>query len=317
MSTMALNLTVAPPSTRAANRVLVVDDDRIMRMTLVSQLEALGYETLEADNGQTALNILREQGSEIDTILLDREMPVMDGLQVVQRMKEDPRLRSKPIIMQTGSDKPEQVRQGIDAGVFYYLTKPVNPEILRSVLLAALREANQKKTLATELQKHKTSFNLIEEATFTLSTISEAENLSVFLANCFPAPERVVGGLVELLVNAVEHGNLEVGYQLKGQLIATGTWAQEIDRRLKLPEFASRRVHVTYRRATDGHFVVIRDQGRGFDWKSFLQIDPARAMDNHGRGIAQANALSFDKLAYNVAGNEVAAFCGREKVLEW
>ena len=64
-------------------------------------------------------------------------------------------------------------------------------------------------------------------------------------------------------------------------------------------------------------YVVITDQGDGFDWKKFMRIDPSRAGDNHGRGIAQANATSFDKLTYNDKGNQVIAFVGLEKQLEW
>jgi two-component system, cell cycle response regulator len=302
---------------RAAPLILVVDDDRIMRLTLATMLEDLGYNVIEADHGQSALEVLMQRHEEIDTVLLDREMPVMDGLQLVRRMKETRELRSMPVIMQTGSDRPDQVKQGIDAGVFYYLTKPVNADVLKSVVLAANREAQQKRVLANELYKHRTSFNLIESSAFRLRTLSEAENLSVFLANCFPSAERVISGLAELLVNAVEHGSLGIGYDAKSELIATGTWLAEIERRQRLPEYHNYHVDVFYKRAAEGHYVVIRDQGRGFDWKSYLQIDPARAMDNHGRGIAQANALSFDRLIYNDAGNEVTAFCGLEKPLEW
>ncbi len=315
---MSSNLAEAPrPLARNAPLILAVDDDRVMRLTLTTMLEDLGYNVIEAENGQAAFDILMQRHHEIDTVLLDREMPVMDGLQLVRRMKETRELRTMPVIMQTGSDRPDQVKQGIDAGVFYYLTKPVNLDVLKSVVLAAIREAQTKRVLATELHKHRTSFNLIESSAFRLQTIAEAENLSVFLANCFPSAERVVGGLAELLVNAVEHGNLEIGYVTKSQLIASGTWMQEIESRQREPQFSQRHVDVFYKRAAEGHYVVIRDQGRGFDWKNYLFIDPARAMDNHGRGIAQANALSFDRLLFNEAGNEVTAFCSQEKSLDW
>ena len=305
------------PVSRNAPLILVVDDDRITRLSLTAMLEDLGYAVVEAVDGRQALDILTQRHREIDTVLLDREMPQMDGLEVVRRMKDSRELRSMPVIMQTGSDRPDQVKQGIDAGVFYYLTKPVNPDVLKSVVLAAIREAQTKRVLATELHKHKTSFNLIESSAFRLKSIAEAENLSVFLANCFPLAERVVGGLAELLINAVEHGNLEIGYALKTQLIASGTWQAEMERRSFLAQYNQRHVDVFYKKAPEGHYVVIRDMGAGFEWKNFLQVDPARAMDNHGRGIAQANALSFDRLVYNEAGNEVTAFCSEETPLDW
>lgn len=297
--------------------VLAVDDDRTLRMMLVNMLEELGYSVLEAQNGKQALDIILERKDEIDAILLDREMPVMNGMELVARMKEKKDLRNMPIIMQTGSDKPEQIKQGIDAGVFYYLTKPVNQDILKSVLSAAVRESEQKRTLVNELQKHKTSFNLIDTCKFHVKTLAEAEHLATFLANCFPESERTIGGLAELLINAVEHGNLGIGYTEKTWLVEMGTWREEIEKRLILPEHKNKLVDITYRRKPEGFFVTIRDDGIGFEWRNYLHIDPARAGDNHGRGIAQANAISFDKLTYNEVGNEVTGFVSIEKTLEW
>ena len=54
-----------------------------------------------------------------------------------------------------------------------------------------------------------------------------------------------------------------------------------------------------------------------FEWKKYLHIDPARAADNHGRGIAQARAVSFTKLQYNDIGNQATAFVDHQKPLEW
>jgi two-component system, cell cycle response regulator len=303
--------------TRVKPCVLAVDDDRILRMVLVNMLEELGYEVLEAENGRRALDIIKEQKTKIDAVLLDREMPVMDGMELVMRMKEHPELRQMPIIMQTGSDKPEQIKQGIDAGVFYYLTKPVNQDILKSVLSAAIRETEQQRLLSQELKKHKTSFNLIQTCVFRFNTVAEAEHLAPFLANCFPDAERVVSGLVALLVNAVEHGHLEIHYQEKTALVANGLWRDEVNRRAERPENKLKEVVVTYQRTPEGCQVTIRDQGQGFDWKNYMHIDPARASDNHGRGIAHANAMSFSRLLYNDIGNEVTAYMNSEKALEW
>lgn len=231
-------------------------------------------------------------------------------------MKESKEFRNLPIVMQTGSDRPEQIKQGIDAGVSYYLTKPVNQDILESVLSAAIRETEQQCLLSHELKKHKTSFNLIDACKFRLKTLVQIENLAAFLANCFPDVERVAGGLAELLINAVEHGNFGITYEEKSKLVADGTWREEIDRRAAMKEYKDKEVTVIYRQKPEGWYVTIIDQGDGFDWKNYLHIDPARAADNHGRGIAQASAMSFDKLTYNDVGNEVTAFVSREKKLE-
>lgn len=298
-------------------RIIAVDDDKTMRFMLQSQLEDLGYECDMAENGSEALEMLRENETGWDVMLLDREMPVMNGLKVVEQMKNDPVLRNIPIIMQTGSDKPEQIKEGIDAGVFYYLTKPIDDKILKSVLSSAVRESKKKKVLSNELQQHRTSFNLIERCTFQYRTLPEAESLACFIANCYPDPQRVVSGLAELLINAVEHGNLEIGYSEKTWLIQAGTWYEEMMRRVDLPEHKQKFVEVTLKNQSEGIYLKIKDQGPGFDWRRFLEVDPSRALDNHGRGIAQALAISFDDVSYNEQGNSVMTFVSSEPELDW
>jgi two-component system cell cycle response regulator len=57
--------------------------------------------------------------------------------------------------------------------------------------------------------------------------------------------------------------------------------------------------------------------GPGFDWKKYMVIEPSRAKDNHGRGIAQARAMSFDRLSYNDTGNQVVGFVSKTSQIEW
>lgn len=311
----------APPSATPSQNdkpvVLAVDDDRMMLTVLVKRLEQMSYQVLSARNGEEALKIILRERSHLDVILLDREMPVMDGMELVERIKDDDELRKIPIIMQTGSDQPEQIRQGIDAGVFYYLTKPFDNSVLDSVMSSAVDKARQAKTLAFELDKHRASFGLIRHCLFEYRTLSDAEDLACFLASCFPEPERALSGLAELLINAVEHGNLSVGYAGKSDLITKGMWREEVERRLEMPEHRDKIVRVLLERSDETLSVKITDGGKGFDWQSYLQIDPARATDNHGRGVAHANLHSFDRLVYNEIGNEVTAITDLEQSLDW
>lgn len=310
-----------PPQTATKHdnpvRTLAVDDDRTMRMMLQAQLEELGHEVLTACDGKEAWGVIQKEKDKLDVILLDREMPELNGLEVVALIKKDPVLKNIPVIMQTGSDHPEQIKQGIDAGVYYYLTKPIDEEVLKSVLSAAVREVRQQKVLGTELKQHKTSFNLIDTCKFHYRSLPEAESLACFIANCYTDAERVVSGLAELLINAVEHGNLGIGYEEKTRLLNEGTWRDEIIRRADLPEHKDKLIEVVLRRKANGVYVKIYDGGKGFEWRKYMDIDPARAQDNHGRGIAQANAISFDRVSFNDKGNEVTAFVSNEPELDW
>lgn len=297
--------------------ILAVDDNRVVTEILTTQIGSLGHTLLIARNGQEALSMLATSLDKIDIVLMDWAMPVMDGMTTIRHMKSHPRMRNIPIIMLTGADKPEEMKKGLEAGVFYYLTKPVKKVILRSVLDSAGRAARQNKMLAHELGQHRRSFELIDSCRFTFSTLADAENLAVFMANFFPDPRRVLCGLGELLINAIEHGNLAIGYEGKHKLLAEGIWRAEIDRLQKLPENAEKSAIASISRKEDGVYVVIEDQGEGFMWKNRMEIDPSRAGGIHGRGIAQAKSVSFDKLTYNEKGNKAVAFVRYDKNLQW
>lgn len=297
--------------------VLAVEDDAVAMGFLEAQISDLGYDIITATNGQEALETLHANHRQIDVVLMDREMPVMDGLTAVNRISDSPTVRHIPVIMVTGADSKEEMKQGLDAGVFYYLTKPVEEQMLRSVLTAALRRARQTRTLEGELGKHRASFNLIDTCKFKFRTLADAESLAAFMANCFADPERVLPGLGELLINAVEHGLLGIGYETKTDLVERGTWRSEVERKQDQPQFADQFATATLARKDDGIYVVIDDPGEGFDWAKYMSIDPSRAGDNHGRGIAQASAISFDKLTYNAVGNKAVVFVKHDAVLEW
>jgi hypothetical protein len=114
-------------------------------------------------------------------------------------------------------------------------------------------------------------------------------------------------GLTELMVNAVEHGNLGITYREKSALNEKGNWRDEVDRRLALPENADRFATICMRRAADGISFTILDRGDGFDWQSYLEMCPERAFDSHGRGIAMSRMLSFTSVEYSGNGNTVCA----------
>lgn len=307
----------AAPERDGPINILAVDDDKVILEFLAAQVKDLGHILHKADDGQKALAVLEDGRDGIDIVLMDWAMPIMDGLTAIRHMKGNRKLRHIPVIMLTGADKPEEIEKGLEAGVFYYLTKPVKKVILRSVLESAGRAARQNKALARELKQHRMGFDLMESCKFRFRTLAEAESLAVFMANCFPDPGRVLSGLGELLVNAVEHGNLGIGYQGKHKLTETGMWRAEVERLQALPEHAGKFATATISRKDDGIYVVVEDQGDGFDWKKFMAIDAARAGDAYGRGIAQARAVSFDKLTYNEAGNKAIAFARHGGTLEW
>ena len=285
--------------------LLLVDDARVMRAMLQTTLEKEGYHIMVAENGEEALMTLSAHADEIDALILDREMPGIDGLEVVNQMKHNPRLLNIPVIMFTGTGSPDKIQEGINAGVYYYLVKPADAVLLKSVIDSALRERHQKRALISELNRHGAALKGMRSCQLAIRSLTEAEDAASILACCFPHPERVVSGLMELLVNAVEHGNLDVTYEEKAQLLSENRWREELDRRLALPENHQKTVEVSYQYKNGNHLAQITDAGKGFDWKRYWHINPARATASHGRGIARARLTAFDRLSYNEQGNSV------------
>jgi hypothetical protein len=110
--------------------------------------------------------------------------------------------------------------------------------------------------------------------------------------------------LTELLANAIEHGNLGIGYELKRDLLARGAWDAELARRLAVSEQAGRVVRLTRARAPEGWQFEIADEGDGFDWASRCGTRPEPSAPN-GRGILLAQALAGAPLTYVGTGNRV------------
>jgi putative two-component system response regulator len=124
--------------------VLVVDDVVANRELLIARLEALHYDVREAADGYAALDAIDAQ--EPDLIMLDVDMPRMDGIAVCKRLKAHPTRRLIPIIILTASHDPDQRLRGIEAGANDYLSKPfdANELMIRTRVLLRERELNKK-----------------------------------------------------------------------------------------------------------------------------------------------------------------------------
>ena len=290
-----------------APQVLVVEDNELDRRLLQAHLKKTECVTEFARDGLEAWTMLDRDPDRFDLVLLDRTMPRMNGLELLARMKADPRCRTIPVILQTAHVGREEMIEGIRAGAYYYLTKPYDGEMLQTVVRTAAADRAEMKALQLRLRKGLQVLGLLNEAELSLRTIDEASDVATVLASACPDPSAAIIGLTELLVNAVEHGNLEIGYEEKSQLRASGTWDVEVRRRLELPENISKRVTVKFERTDGGIRFTIRDDGSGFEWKQFLEIDPGRAFHTHGRGILMARHFSFSAIEYRGTGNEVVA----------
>ena len=291
--------------------VLVVDDDPLSLDLAAAILENEDFRVEIAGDGERAWQGLAANPGRVLAVVLDRQMPGLSGLDVLIRMKQTPACRDIPVVFLSGLASSAEVARGIAAGAFYYVTKPYEPAILRSVVRSAVNDFRQRLRLRSDLESTANAISLLEAGVFHCRTPDEAQALAELLSKLCPQPEAVVTGLWELLLNAIEHGNLGLGYAEKTAGLAAGNWQAEIAHRLGLPAYARKVVVVKVERRPDAIVFRITDQGDGFDPTSYLDFDPERVVHAHGRGIAMARLMSFQSLSYNAKGNAVEATVAR------
>ncbi|EKE18344.1 MAG: response regulator receiver [uncultured bacterium] len=288
---------------------LLAVDDELLNLEILSEYfsdePALSLQM--ADGGETAWQLLQNPENDFKAILLDRMMPGLDGIGLLKRIKSDPRLAGIPVIMQTAASSAEQIREGLEAGAYYYLTKPYRRDNLLAIVHAALIDAEARDALRRQLHGHINSLQFLKQAEFSIRTVDDASQLASFIAQACPNAEMVVMGISELLINGVEHGNLGLSYAEKSRLKRDDSWRPEIERRAALSMNLDKDVKLSFRRDEAQITLRVVDQGGGFDWQKFLEIDPERAFDPNGRGIAMARLLSFSTLSYEGCGNTAIA----------
>jgi two-component system chemotaxis response regulator CheY len=124
-------------------KALVVDDSRSMRAIVSKQLRELGFTVEEAQNGQEALARLHADGS-TDLVLLDWNMPGMDGCEVLSLIRSEPRYKNVRVMMVTTESEMSQVAVALEAGANEYLMKPFDREsLLEKLVLLGLDPAGR------------------------------------------------------------------------------------------------------------------------------------------------------------------------------
>ena len=287
--------------------ILIVDDEPINLDIICAHLENDNYELVTTSNEQEAWNLLEANPNRYDAIILDRMMPVLDGMQVLYNIKDNELTEHIPVVMQTAKAENQDVVEGLKAGAYYYLTKPYDGDVLKTIVRSAVNDRLHEKSLLESLREGRQIFDLMTFGRFRMHNLQQCNLVASQVAHLCPEPHRVVTGISELLINALEHGNLKIGYEEKSNLMRRGMWQIEVERRLNASENVGAFIELEFNVYADTVQIRIRDQGNGFDWTPYMDFDPDRAFDPHGRGIAVARLSSFDDLEYIGDGNEVVA----------
>ena len=284
-------------------RILAVDDEPINLDIILEILDQPEFALVTAANGDAAWQAL--QGQEFDLIILDRMMPGLDGLSLLRRIKQHEQYHRIPVIMQTAASSPDQVREGVEAGAYYYLTKPYEPKTLLAIVRAANDSLAAGRENDADLRRRARVIAMVDRADFRFRTLDDAMALADVLSGLCPEAGMARTAITELLINAIEHGNLGIGYREKSALCLQNAWHAEVARRLADPRWCDRYCELQFVRDSHHLRLTIRDQGDGFDFERYFDIEASRAFDPNGRGIALARRAGRVQVEYQGKGNVV------------
>lgn len=287
--------------------VMIVDDDPMVRRLLDRQARRLGHTTRSAENGREALEAFEEIPA--DVVITDIRMPEMDGLELLKEVRE--RNASTIVIVITGAGSVEYAAEALRLGAHNYLDKPFKLSQIRQLLdkyeqlvdnLSLRRECELRVT------RHEVSLLLENQRRLVPAA---AEYMLTQVGDRMLESDRMglLLGLVELLNNAIEHGNLGIGGEAKENALNEGRDAFEalFRERLTDPRLAERRVTVDFHMDTETARWIIRDEGAGFDWEKVIYTFDEDALRRPcGRGLFLSR-LHFDELEHCGCGNEVCA----------
>jgi CheY-like chemotaxis protein/anti-sigma regulatory factor (Ser/Thr protein kinase) len=284
--------------------ILVVDDlasDRRLVGGLLMTDEDLNVEF--AVNGREALERIAK--ARPDLVVTDLMMPEMDGLELVGNIAY--KYRGLPVILMTSQGSEEIAVKALQQGAASYVPKRLLDRYLVSTvqrLLATVVDQNSRHRLMGCMIENECRFQLesdpklvraclgyLQESLSHMGLLDEMELLRVGVA------------LEEALVNALYHGNLEIGSELRGE--DDDAYRALVDQRLQETPYCERHIHLHVKLSAFQTTFVIRDEGPGFDTSKLPDpTDPRNVEKASGRGVLLIRTF-MDEMMYNEAGNQL------------
>lgn len=286
-------------------KVLIVEDDSASRFFLESLLSANKFDFKSAANGIEGLNIFEEY--QPDIILSDIQMPVMDGFELLEAIRD--KKSDTIIIIITAFGTENYAIQALHLGANNYLKKPISSQELLRLLKkyqAIITCKYSPDALPGRLVNRKFTFEFNTEFN-KIPKIVDKIIVESYLEIDDNEKVNVELGLVELITNAIEHGNLNIDYFEKQKALDDGTFSELYNERMNNPVFKNRIITVDFIEDSEKYQWTITDEGNGFDWHQLPDpTDEQHILQLNGRGIFISKFL-FDKIEYFGNGNVVTA----------
>lgn len=281
-------------------KVLIVEDDLASRNYLEILINKEGLEYKSAINGKEGLEIFKEFQPHI--VLSDINMAPMNGIELLAAIKK---IQPQTIvIMLTAFNSEEYVIEAMKYGANNYLKKPV----FRDTIVSVLRKY---KNIILSKNTHTKVQSFVQNQTFTMEITNDMYilpyivNYLVEQVECIFKEDEYMGirlGLDEMIINAVEHGNLNISYIEKSKAIKNNSLKQLQDERQQDPKNKHKKVTISFEQTDTYCQWIIQDQGNGFDPKIIPNPILTETSETlHGRGIF-ITQFQFDEMEYSNNG---------------
>ncbi len=286
-----------------ARTLLVVANDTNTQAVILEHAKAHGHSVISAST--PALGLSTFDMTQPDIVVTDLFLPEQDGIMLVKQIHE--RRPTCPVVLLTDAGHGESTIEGLRAGALDYVQQPIDEAAFAQVLQRAIHRLPVSVDDAPGVERLEYVLVMGTDPSFVESTVTWLiQGTAMGLMESRQLHLRAA--LQELVMNAVEHGCLELRYHDKIDAMAQDRYDELIQRRRTEAHFRDRRV--TIRAIYDKRQQIltyrIADEGKGFNWKSRVKpgIDVCPTGDASGRGIFLARSF-FPDITYNDKGNEV------------
>ncbi len=293
-------------------RLLLINSSGCGQGKLDEQLQRIGFSLAHLREDIAALDELGRLAESIDAAILDWRCETEKSYEFADALARQCGEIGLPVLTLAASSRAHDIQRALEAGLSNVLSMPCQLADLKAAIetLGRHRQMAQKQVRGDVDE----ALGLLDNCRFRFRTPEDVDKLVPLIARIFPQPASAASGIAELMMNAIEHGNLEIGHQRKADWLARGIYRSELQKRLQTPPFAERWAEVIITRRTDGVMIVIMDEGCGFCWQNFVErAETANGSDEtEAGGIAKAQRDSFDEIRFNHLGNQVTAFVAKE-----
>jgi len=281
--------------------ILIIDDNNDLLEYLKDFFMIYNYEVILAETGNEGIEKFRQYRPDI--VISDMRLPDKNGNIVVKEIKEMD--KDVPIIIITGYSDKQLILSAMRNGALDLLKKPFKPKDLRYLInkIETLFKKIKVKLSSSFVQWEKRELRIFNDiyiispvVNFIFNNIDYISDDVSFMKN----------GLQEILINAVEHGNLDITYEEKQTLLEKGDYNHSLKEKAALPEYQGKYVNIRVFSTPDYLKIIVEDMGKGFDLSAIPDPNnPENFLRESGKGILMA-MHAFDRVDFNDVGNQVS-----------